>query len=195
LERTVWSGDDGLYATCNVAYRRDAYDRAGGFDLDAAARLRFRLGPRAKGLGFGEDTILGWQVRRTGSAAYAEDAVVRHHVFPADVHETVSRSLQIAAFPALIREVPELRTALLAQRVFLARERAPLYAAAALFVVRQRRAAAVAAALWVMARWRALAWEPSRKRRVVAVATTCSVDVIESASLLLGSAAAKTLVL
>src|SRR5204863_6977841 len=36
LERTVATdGDDGLYATCNVAFRRAAFDAAGGFDPGA----------------------------------------------------------------------------------------------------------------------------------------------------------------
>jgi hypothetical protein len=191
----VWAADDGLYATCNVAYRRQAYDRVGGFDADAAARLRFRLGRRAKGLGFGEDTILGWQVRRTGPSAYAEEAVVRHHVFPADPRDVVSRSLQIAAFPALVREVPELRRALLRGGVFLAPERAPLYAAAALLAMGRRKTAGAVAAVWILARWRRFNWEPSLRRRVLALASTCGVDVIEGASLIAGSASARTLVL
>src|SRR5207249_4457641 len=53
---------DGLYPTCNVFYRRAAFDAAGGFDAEAARRLRFRVGRRARGLGFGEDTLLAWRV-------------------------------------------------------------------------------------------------------------------------------------
>ena len=107
--RSLASGEEGLYPTCNVFYRRQAYDAAGGFDLEAAARLGFRPWARARGLGFGEDTILAWKVRRAGRAAYVPEAVVEHAVFPLELGDIVSRTVQMAAFPALVREVPELR--------------------------------------------------------------------------------------
>jgi glycosyltransferase involved in cell wall biosynthesis len=60
LERSLWVTDQGLYPTCNVIYRREAFERAGGFDAGIATRYGFRPGASAKGLGFGEDTLLGW---------------------------------------------------------------------------------------------------------------------------------------
>ena len=197
LERTVWGlGDDGLFATCNVAYRREAYDRAGGFDPEASDRLKFRLGGRARGLGFGEDSILGWKVRRTGRARFAPDALVRHHVFPPDGRELFSRSLQAGAFPALVREVPELRATLLTRRVFLGTGRIPLYAAVLLLVAGRRRAAVVAAAVWLGRHWRRFQGsEPELRRRVVALAVTGGVDVVEAFALAVGSASTRTVVL
>ncbi|MEJ7582538.1 MAG: glycosyltransferase [Acidimicrobiales bacterium] len=69
LDHSVASGEEGLYPTCNVFYRRSAYAGAGGFDPAAADRLGFRLGRRARRLGIGEDPLLAWRVRRRGRAA------------------------------------------------------------------------------------------------------------------------------
>ena len=68
-------------------------------------------------LGFGEDTLLGWRVRRTGTAVYEPAALVEHEVFRTGLAEALSRSWMAGAFPALVREVPELRgTALFGRR-------------------------------------------------------------------------------
>src|SRR5207244_3894848 len=109
LERSSASGHEGLYPTSNVFYRRSAFDAVGGFDTEAAQRLRFRLGARARGRGFGEDTLLGWAVRRKATAICAEEALVHHHVFPADLLDIIDRTLVNGAFPALVKEVPELK--------------------------------------------------------------------------------------
>jgi GT2 family glycosyltransferase len=60
----------GYYETCNVAYRKEALERVGGFDEG------FRRP-------FGEDTDLAWRVKETGGASVFEpDAVVYHAVWP-----------------------------------------------------------------------------------------------------------------
>ena len=110
LERSVYSmRDDGLFATCNVLYRRSAFDAAGGFDGHTGDRLGFRPGSRLRGYGFGEDTLIGWRVRRAGQAVFAPEAVVTHAVFPVDVVDVFTRAWTMGAFPGLLREVPELR--------------------------------------------------------------------------------------
>ena len=196
LERTVWGiREDGLYATCNVAYRRAAYERAGGFDLDASRRLRFRIGGRARGLGFGEDAILGWAVRRTGVARFEPGALVRHHVFPPDPREQISRSVQAGAFPALVREVPELRESLLRHRIFLGTQRSPLYAAAAAALLGRRRLTGALTIVWMASNWRRLRPEPEMSRRLTALGVTSIVDVIEAVALVAGSVSARTPVL
>jgi hypothetical protein len=158
LERTLWSEREGLYPTCNVLYRRAAFDAAGGFDTGAADRLRFRVNPRAKGLGFGEDTILAWRVQRAGGrATYVPDAKVKHHVFAPDLRESMSRSVMTAAFPGLVREVPELRHTLLRRGVFLGEPvRTPLYIALGALALRKRGVAASASAIWAVGEWRLL---------------------------------------
>jgi len=59
---------DPLYQTCNIAYRRAALQRAGGFDL------RFT--------GYFEDTALGARVLEYGPIGFAEDVLVTHRAVP-----------------------------------------------------------------------------------------------------------------
>ena len=196
LERSLFVDDDGLYETCNVFYRRSAFDAAGGFDAAAAGRLGFRAGARAQGLGFGEDTLLGWRVRRaSGRAAYAPDAVVTHEVLPFDPADHLSRTLQAAAFPALVREVPELREAFLSWRWFLGRTRPPLWAALAALLLRRRALAAALLVVWLGRLWRSTASEPVLRRRLKAYPVVVATDVVTAGALAVGSARARALVL
>jgi glycosyltransferase involved in cell wall biosynthesis len=196
-ERSVSVGvEDGLYATCNVFYRREAFDHAGGFDGGAARRLGFRLDNRARGLGFGEDTLVGWRVRRGGASAFVPEAVVEHHVFPASFAESVSRAAMAGAFPALVRDVPELRATLLTRRVLLGTGRVGLYLAVIGGVALRGRRGRVLAACGVG--W----WLASTARRVRRagggpreVAAEAVVDVVTGASLVAGSVRSRTIVL
>ena len=195
LERSVWSTvDDGLFATCNVFYRRDAYEVAGGFDDAAGERLGFRPGSALRGLGFGEDTLLGWRVRRSGSAVFAPEARVAHHVFPVDVRDTVRRSWTAGGFPALVREVPELRSLLRDDLARGRRGRMPLYAAAAAAVARQRGLAMACAGVWLASRAVAVAKdEPSWRRRVKVLPLDVLSEAVTAAALVSGSVRARTL--
>lgn len=69
LSRTMEVGqENGLYETCNMAYRREVLERVDGFDE------RFRYP-------YGEDADLGWRARATGArAAFCSNAVVYHEV-------------------------------------------------------------------------------------------------------------------
>jgi glycosyltransferase involved in cell wall biosynthesis len=154
FERSMASGLEGLYPTCNVFYRRELFERLGGFDTEAAQRWRFRITRRARGLGFGEDTLLGWQAVRSGAdVRFVADAMVEHQVFPRDLKDMSSRIAQVAAFPAMIKEVPELRQTLLQRRLFLGNyARVPLYVTVLALLARRRRLAALALLWWVGAR-------------------------------------------
>ena len=188
---------DGLYATCNVFYRREAFERAGGFDPAAGDRLGFRATAALRGLGFGEDALVGWRVAREHPSVFAHDAVVRHRVFAADLRESLRRAWLAGAFPALVREVPELRDTFLAQRLFVADAgRLPLYAAAVLALSRRRVPAALAAAVWVAGRARRVtAAEPARRRWPAAVAFDCITDAVAAVALALGSVRSRSTVL
>ena len=73
-----------------------------------------RLPPRrnVRGMGFGEDTLLGWRLVRSGAeVVYEPEALVVHHVFPADFRDQLSRAWSLGAFPTLVRDVPELQAA------------------------------------------------------------------------------------
>lgn len=195
LDRTIWvERHDGLYNTCNVFYRRAAYDGAGGFQPNAGTTLRFRPGRRAKGLGFGEDALLGWRVRRAGAAAFAPDAVVEHHVFPPDVGDALRRAWMSGAFPALVGEIPELRDTALAHRFFLGTTRVPLYAAIALVLAGRRGAAVTCLGLWAAAHARSMRWV-SMRRRAAALPGELAIDATLAAALVTGSVRARRLVL
>lgn len=191
LERSVTSEDEGLFPSCNVFYERAAYDAVGGFDPSAGGRLGFRHDGRAKGLGFGEDTLLAWAVQRAGGRArYAPDAMVEHHVFDVDVSEAISRAWMVGAFPALIREVPQLRGVFVRRGVlFGERSRVPLYLLLAAALVRRRRCAVLAAGWWVGLRWRDMKHSPaSTTAKLRALPVELTVDVVTAVGLAAGSA-------
>jgi glycosyltransferase involved in cell wall biosynthesis len=198
LERTMASGEEGLYPTCNVFYRRSAYDAAGGFDGEAAARFGFAPGSTEHAMGFGEDTLLGWRVRRAGRAAYVPEAVVRHHVFPPDVADLYRRTWMMVAFPALFREVPELRSGPLVRHGVLLNtpSRIPLYATAVAGLLGRRRLAAAAGVWWLGRRLREARATPGTvAERLAGVPVQLGVDVLTTAVLLVGSARTGTVVL
>ena len=198
LERSVGAGEEGLFPTCNVFYRRAVFDAAAGFDQEAPRRLGFRVNGRARGLGFGEDTLLGWRVRRSGAdVRYVPDALVHHHVFPPDLRDGVSRSWMAAAFPALIAEVPELRRTLVRRRVLFGdRNRAPIYATVAAIVARRPRLAALGAAWWALARWQAIRQTPAPiRQQLAALPQEMALDVVTAAALVVGSVRARTVAL
>jgi hypothetical protein len=198
LDHSVGAGEEGIYPTCNVFYRRSAYDAAGGFDPRAGERLAFRVGDRARRLGFGEDTLLAWRVRRAGRASFVPEALVEHQVIRSHIAEALSRAWMAGAFPALVRETPELRgTALLRHGVSLgARSRLPVYAAALALASRRRGAATVAVAAWVRSALRELEQVPgSRRTRLAGLPVIMAKDVIVATALVAGSARARTLVL
>jgi glycosyltransferase involved in cell wall biosynthesis len=198
LERSVGAGEEGLFPTCNVFYRRSVFEAAGGFDQEALRRLGFRVNGRARGLGFGEDTLLGWRVARSGAQVrYVPEALVLHHVFPPDLRDGVSRSWMAAAFPALIAEVPELRRTLVRRRVLFGdRNRVALYATAAAVAARRPRLAALSMACWALTRWRSLRRTPAPLgEQLAALPQEMALDAVTGAALVVGSVRARTIAL
>ncbi|MFP5326316.1 MAG: glycosyltransferase family 2 protein [Acidimicrobiia bacterium] len=188
---------DGLFATCNVFYRRSAFEVAGGFDLDAGNRFGFRHGEALRGLGFGEDTLLGWRVRRNAKFVFAPRALVHHAVLPFSPRDTIERAWAAGGFPSLLREVPELSATLLSSGVGLGDLwRVPLWAACGLALLGRPRFALVAVAAWVIRRSiPVLRDEPSWRRRPAIVAATLAADAVTAAGLAIGSARARRLIL
>jgi cellulose synthase/poly-beta-1,6-N-acetylglucosamine synthase-like glycosyltransferase len=198
LERSMGSGLEGLYPTCNVIYRRAAYESAGGFDADAGRRWGFRPDRRSRGDGFGEDTLLAWRVARAGGQVrYVPEAEVVHAVFAPDPVDVLSRTVRVAAFPALVREVPELRETLLRWRWQLgARTRIPLYALVAAGVLRRRGVAGAAAVWWVGIRLDELRRFPIPwRRRLAVLPAELATDVLTATSLAVGSVRARSITL
>lgn len=197
-ERSLAGGDEGLFPTCNVFYRRSAYEAAGGFDEEAAPRMGFAVGRRAARLGGGEDVLLGWRVRRAGTYRFAAGAAVEHQVFPPDPIESLRRALMVFGFPGLVREVPELRDSpVFSRRIFLGRRtRLPVYATAMLVGARRWRWAAVAVAWWIGARGIDLRRMPgSPARKAAALPAELAFDAVAAAALVAGSIRSRTLVL
>jgi hypothetical protein len=157
-DHTIWvTGPSPFFETCNIAYRRDAFDAAGGFDETDPL-----LHPPS-GRAFGEDACLAWEVHRAGGrAAFVDGAVVHHRCLPGTYAQYLSGKRQLERFPGLARRTPLLADALTAG-VFLNR-RSALFDAAA---------AGIAAALVTRRPWPALAslpWAVSVARRSHAMA-------------------------
>jgi glycosyltransferase involved in cell wall biosynthesis len=197
LERSVASGEECLYPTCNVFYTRSAYDAAGGFDAAAGRRWGFRPSRRARGLGYGEDTLLGWKVRRKAGAAFAPGAVVEHHVFGPDLREWVRRGVMLGGFPAMIKEIPELRPSILPKGVLFEQySRLGLYALALALLTRRRTLVAAGGALWLALVLRGVRrFAGSRGTKLRAVPAKMLLDVVNGGALVAGSLKARTLVL
>lgn len=197
LERSVQHATySGLFPTCNVFYRRDTLERLGGFDVADGVRLGFKPDAYGRTYGFGEDTLFAWRVARGGRVVFAPDAVVRHAVMRPRVREMILREWATSGFPALIREVPELRATLLRHRVFLGTRRIPLYATIGAAATRSPWLSAAAAAWWVAARARDMLRRPGpRSRRAAAVAVELGVDAVTAAALVWGSIRTRTVVL
>ena len=197
MERTLWSTkDDGLFATCNVFYRRAAYTAAGGFESNGS--LGFRPGAQLRGLGFGEDALLGWRVRRNGRARFVADASVAHHVFDVDVRDSLRRAWTLGAFPQLFRQIPELRPLLDEELDRGRRSRLPLYLVVGFVGLGRhgRRLASLSALWWLTARYRAIrATEPSRRRAVKVLPLDLATELVGTVALLSGSIRSRTMVL
>jgi hypothetical protein len=198
FERSMGSGPEGLYPTCNMLYRRPAFVAAGGFDSQAGRRWGFRLDGRAKGDGFGEDTLLAWRVIRAGGRVeYVPEALVEHAVLPRDTSELVSRTLRVAAFPALFREVPELRRTMVRGRWQLGvRTRLPIYVGVIALLLGQPLVVLGCGLGWVGLRLLELRDLPvSWARRVAALPAEMALDVLTAVALVAGSVKARRLLL
>jgi glycosyltransferase involved in cell wall biosynthesis len=176
----------GLYQTANLAIRRELFERIGGFAPIVMPR-------RSKELG--EDSWLAWRARRAGARTrFADDAVVRHAVFPRGARGYVGEQLRVRFFPVLVQHMPELRDAFLYRRWFLSRRSAhfdvALVAAVAAVAVRNPLPALLAApyakTVWTDGgRW---GW---RNRPRVAAVQMCA-DVVRAGSLAWGSLRRRT---
>ena len=119
------TNENGMYQTCNIFYRRDALDMAGGFSPDFCGLNCF-----GKPRWGGEDTDLAWRVKEQGwKSVFAEDALVYHHIFPLRPWQVITsmRGYQFQglfhAMPYLVKRHPGLRRHLYF-RYFLSREKA-----------------------------------------------------------------------
>lgn len=90
-----------FFETCNVAYRRSAFERVGGFD-EHDPLLR-----PPSGRAFGEDACLAWDVQATGgAAAWAPGALVHHRCIASDYGRWLADQRELAGFPGLAKRSP-----------------------------------------------------------------------------------------
>lgn len=88
--------ENGLYETCNIAYRRDWLERLGGFDC------RFRRS--------GEDADLAWRAKREGATTvFVSDALVYHDVEPSSWPRAMRDTLRWTGVVHLVERHPHLR--------------------------------------------------------------------------------------
>jgi glycosyltransferase involved in cell wall biosynthesis len=193
FDRTLWvTCDSGLYQTANLLMPRELFERAGGFSA--------WVDPQSDARGhFGEDVVLGWELRRAGArVVFAPEALVRHAVFPRGPLAYVAERRRLAHFPALVRRVPELRRRPLFARLFLSRRTAALdlaLAAAALAAARRSRLPLAATVPYLLlladeARRRARGASPLRAAAADAVA-----DLVGLGALVAGSLRSRRLLL
>jgi len=186
-----------LFETANLAVRREVVDRVGGFEPFApVAGVRTGHRPTVGEGHFGEDAVFGWRARRTGArTAFVEEALVYHAVFPRGPRGYLAERWRLRFFPALVREIPELRSRL-TLRVFLSPNSLLFDLAAAgiaASAITGRRGPLVAAGPYLARRvvWRN-GWRRSVARRNVAVVAG---DAVALAALVRGSLAARRLLL
>jgi glycosyltransferase involved in cell wall biosynthesis len=180
------SGLSGLYEGANLACRRDAFVAVGGFNPHRVVA----------GRPFGEDVQLGIELSRNGAARFAEAAVVHHRVMPGSYRQFIEERRRLAGFPALVREVPELRRQFVAG-VFLSRRTLAVDAAVAGAVAAVSTATAwpvVASLPWLARCWQAAAERPGRPRPVRA-AQLAVADLVGLGALVRGSVEAHRVVL
>ena len=135
----------------------------GPFDLGFADQISGLLGRWFGRYPFGEDTELGWRVKRAGAGSrFAVHAVVEHHVFPPDPALQIRRGILAAGFPLLVGRVPELRDVFLWHRYVLGSPRLRIWAAIGGAGIGRRQPEARPAVLALPYAWKLLAAPPSR---------------------------------
>jgi GT2 family glycosyltransferase len=186
FDRTLnWPRASAWYPTANLFARRAAVAAVGGFRPIGPLRL-------------GEDTALGWDLRRAGARpGWAPGAVVHHAVFPRSAAAFVRYRSLWRGLPAVVREAPELRRELLFGRMFLELRTAQfdlaVAGAVAALASRRRLGAACAAPYALLVAREAFAQRAAGPHRVAAARV--SADAVACAALLAGSLQARTPVL
>jgi hypothetical protein len=198
FDRTLWlTGQSPRFETANLAVRREVVERVGGFEAFASNSGDGDppgIRPRPGEGHFGEDAVFGWRAVRAGArVAFSDDAIVHHAVFRRGPRGYISERWRLRYFPALVREVPEMRSQLPA-RVFLSRRSAQFDLAllGSLAALVTRRPWPIIATVPYARRHLRIhdLWRRSAARQNLTVVTA---DAVGLAALVRGSAAARCL--
>lgn len=189
-DRSVWiTRPSHLFETCNIAYRRTAFEAQHGFRAD-------RPSVRGTRPHFGEDAELGWRVAGGGrGASYAPGALVHHRVHPGSWRDWLLEQRRLSLFPSLVRRSPGLGRALVGG-VFLSRRTASFDAAlvSVATAVTGRPWVLAGAIPWILDRWREARRRPGRNA-AFRLAQLAAGDAVALASLVEGSVRARRPVL
>jgi glycosyltransferase involved in cell wall biosynthesis len=181
FDRTLWVvAPWGLFETANLFVRRELFERLGGFEP--------WLSP-ARSKELAEDVWFGWRAVRAGArTGFCDAALVHHAVLPRGPRDYVAERLRLRYFPAMAKRIPELRETFFWQRLFLTPRSAAfdLALAGAVLAAATRRP-------WPLAL--ALPYARIARRRPRAWPVDVAADAVGLASLLAGSARARSLVL
>lgn len=189
-DRTVrFDAASPLYPTANLAVRRDLFEHAGGF-----ADWVLHADGSAPSHPYGEDTVMAWTLIRAGArSTFAPAGIVHHAVFDEEAPRWIKRHLELRHLPELVRQIPELRGAMLEQGVFASKR--TMIASVALggvaVALATRRALPLAAAA-------PFAYLTARRAQAMGVPASViwgAADVASSGALILGSVRTRTLVL
>lgn len=191
-DHSIWvTGPTPFFETCNVAYRREAVLRVGGFDEADAFINQRRISP------FGEDAVLGAKIRGGGGTVCFSEAALVHHRYLAGTYRShLRRRWQVGEFPGLVRRSQLVDDALW-HRLFLSRRTAAFDLALACAIT-----AAVSRRAWVLAGlgpWLRDCWaESSRRpggRSVVRTGQVAAGDAVAFIALVRGSVRHRRVVL
>lgn len=189
FDHMVWVlGPSALYESANLFVRRDLFQHLGGFEDWLRARI---------GKPLGEDVWFGWRARRAGArTGFCAGAVVFHAAISRGPREFVAERLRLVYFPAMARQVPELRDEFFFARVFLTRRSARFDLAVAAFAaaLATRSPKLLAVAVPYAAGVGRIAAGHRRNAPLVAAAEVAA-DAVGLGALLAGSARWRRLVL
>jgi glycosyltransferase involved in cell wall biosynthesis len=180
FDRTIWvESERGFYETANLLVTRALFERIGGFEdwLDTSG-----------GKLLAEDVWFGWRAVRAGARTkFASAALVHHAVFPRGAVGYIAERRRLRYFPAIARQIPEFRRAVLFKGVFLSPRSAAFDAAlAGLLVATVTRSPLPLAATLPYARMAGRGTLVYRKRAPWVAAVRAGADLVSLASLVAG---------
>ncbi|WP_354697396.1 hypothetical protein DSM112329_03021 [Paraconexibacter sp. AEG42_29] len=122
------SEDDGTYTTASLFVKRAFFQQVGGFQVPPLHdNGRLAVDAQGKRAPVGEDTWLGWRLRRAGARpAFAPDAMVHHAVLRRGAAEYISEHARRRHAPGFLLAIPELRRASFVWRGLFVNRRSPL---------------------------------------------------------------------